>query len=194
MERLTKSGVVSQRDINKLLELSNENQFGTNNAYYKLKHYEDLEEQGKLIKLPCKIGDPVYKIVTQRDSFDDQEYEVVTSVNFTYDRIPEIGKTVFLTCEEAEEKLKKRNWKMIEAKIVKKIVSNNKEFKIRDVVGFKLQRNDKIYDITGEISGIDDDGFCINHIRLDGMSMSNALFVKFAEVQDGAMHLIDCGM
>ena len=26
----------------------------------KLKDYEDLEEQGKLIKLPCKVGDTVY--------------------------------------------------------------------------------------------------------------------------------------
>ena len=47
MERLTKSGVVSQRDINKLLELSNENQFGANNAYYKLKHYEEYKVQLK---------------------------------------------------------------------------------------------------------------------------------------------------
>lgn len=187
MERLTKSGVVSQRDINKLLELSNENQFGANNAYYKLKHYEDLEEQGKLIKLPCKIGDPVYKIVTQRDSFDDQEYEVVTSVNFTYDKIPQIGHTVFLTCEEAEERLKKRNWKMIEAKIVNKIVSNNKEFEIGDDVYFKLQRNGKLYHINGKIVSIYDDGFCINNVRLDDMRMSDALFVKFGEVQDGAI-------
>ena len=41
MDRLTKSGVISQKDINKLLEPSNENQFGMNNAYYKLKEYED---------------------------------------------------------------------------------------------------------------------------------------------------------
>ena len=26
----------------------------------KLKDYEDLEEQGRLIKLPCKVGDTVY--------------------------------------------------------------------------------------------------------------------------------------
>lgn len=26
----------------------------------KLKQYEDLEEQGRLIKLPCKVGDTVY--------------------------------------------------------------------------------------------------------------------------------------
>nr|DAF49826.1 MAG TPA: hypothetical protein [Myoviridae sp. ctBbR2] len=28
----------------------------------KLKDYEDLEEQGRLIKLPCKVGDTVYLI------------------------------------------------------------------------------------------------------------------------------------
>lgn len=44
-KRLTVSGATSQRDINRLLELSNENQFGRNEAYYKLQHYEDLEER-----------------------------------------------------------------------------------------------------------------------------------------------------
>lgn len=29
----------------------------------KLKHYEDMEEQGRLIVLPCKEGDTIYKIV-----------------------------------------------------------------------------------------------------------------------------------
>lgn len=29
----------------------------------KLKEYEDLEEQGGIIKLPCKVGDTVYVIV-----------------------------------------------------------------------------------------------------------------------------------
>ena len=51
-ERLTVSGATTQRDIDKLLELSNENQFGRNEAYYKLQHYEDLEKQGRLIILP----------------------------------------------------------------------------------------------------------------------------------------------
>ena len=31
-------------------------------AYFKLKEYEDLEEQGLLLKLPCKVGDTVYRI------------------------------------------------------------------------------------------------------------------------------------
>ena len=51
-ERLTVSGATTQRDIDKLLELSNENQFGRNEAYYKLQRYDDLEEQGRLIILP----------------------------------------------------------------------------------------------------------------------------------------------
>ena len=51
-ERLTVSGATTQRDIDRLMELSNDNQFGRNEAYYKLQHYEDLEEQGRLIVLP----------------------------------------------------------------------------------------------------------------------------------------------
>nr|DAH99463.1 MAG TPA: hypothetical protein [Caudoviricetes sp.] len=31
-------------------------------VYFKLKDYENLEEQGRLIKLPCKVGDTVYLI------------------------------------------------------------------------------------------------------------------------------------
>lgn len=46
-KRLTKHGAVTQKDINKLLGLSNENQFGRNEAYFKLQYYEDLEEKGE---------------------------------------------------------------------------------------------------------------------------------------------------
>ena len=59
---MTVSGATTQRDIDRLLEVSNCNQFGRNGAYYKLQHYEDLEEQGRLIELPCKVGDTVYYI------------------------------------------------------------------------------------------------------------------------------------
>lgn len=115
MERLTtRDSIVSQRDINKLMELSNENQFGMNNAYYKLKEYEDLEEQGKLVLYPtyayCIIGDEVRKgfvfevtycvcrkpLYTVR--YDDNSLDKHTGY---------LGISVFLTREEAEEKLKK---------------------------------------------------------------------------------------
>ena len=116
-ERLTVSGATTQRDIDRLMELSNENQFGRNEAYYKLQHYEDLEEQGKLIKLPCKIGDTVWDIkwwddTTETRVIDGKTYfrrvmkHKVTKSKFSLRDYKELGKTVFLTKEEAEAALK----------------------------------------------------------------------------------------
>ena len=83
----------------------------------RLKEYEDLEEQGRLVKLPCKIGTKVYDITW----WDDVQEKVVvkgktyyrrihkhkvSKSTFGYTDIEEIGKTVFLTKSEAEEKLK----------------------------------------------------------------------------------------
>ena len=120
MERLTVRGsVVSQRDINKLLEPSDENQFGANNAYYKLKYYEDLEEQGRLIELPCKVGDMVYVISEEKCKYwltapcwncegtCSKEacytpYQTINEYPFTLYMFDAFGKTVFLSREEAE--------------------------------------------------------------------------------------------
>lgn len=38
----------------------------------KLKHYEDLEEDGKIIKLPCKVGDILYCVI--EDEFEENGY------------------------------------------------------------------------------------------------------------------------
>lgn len=119
-ERLTVSGATTQRDIDKLLELSNENQFGRNEAYYKLQRYEDLEEQGRLIELPCKIGDTVWNIrwwdnITETRVIDGETYfrhimkHKVTKSQFSLYDYEELGKTVFLTREEAEAALKGEN-------------------------------------------------------------------------------------
>ena len=95
----------------------------------KLKDYEDLEEQGRLIKLPCKVGDTVWDndcgrpcayTITAFSFGECEEYicEPVTTkeVVFYYANSSgsitgsfaesEIGKTVFLTKSEAEAKLK----------------------------------------------------------------------------------------
>lgn len=87
------------------------------NLATKLKEYEDLEEQGRLVKLPCKIGTEVYNITW----WDDVQEKVVvkgktycrtvrkhkvTKSIFSYFDILEFGKTVFLTKAEAEAKLK----------------------------------------------------------------------------------------
>lgn len=77
-----------------------------------LKEYKDLEEQGKLLKLPCAVGDTVYTIYSDEDGSFIEEPKVeevsthrvwIDSRYFDYD---DFGKTVFLTREEAEAALK----------------------------------------------------------------------------------------
>ena len=88
----------------------------------KLGKYEDLEKQGRLVKLPCKVGDVVYVKMASYCKTHYVEAEVrdfvhfiscgfcvvVTSKYFDKENIPfsEFGKTIFLTKEKAEAKLK----------------------------------------------------------------------------------------
>ena len=99
------------------------------NLATKLKEYEDLEEQGRLIKLPCKVGDTVWDndcgrpcayTITAFSFGECEEYicKPVTTkeVVFYYENSSgsitgsfaesEIGKSVFLNKSEAEAKLK----------------------------------------------------------------------------------------
>ena len=89
------------------------------NIYEKLREYEDLEEQGLLLRLPCKIEDPVWRIIisdnyimpcnVEEFVYSNSLYIIVREELFNTRRglnINEIGKTVFLTQAEAEQKLK----------------------------------------------------------------------------------------
>lgn len=126
-ERLTVSGATTQRDIDRLMELSNDNQFGRNEAYYKLQHYEDLEEQGRLIELPCAVGDTVWfysealeevckgkvigfvlNIYTTPRLWIEVEYtsRLIGEQTFKDREDFMLGKKIFLTREEAEAALK----------------------------------------------------------------------------------------
>lgn len=82
-----------------------------------LKEYKDLKEQGLLVKLPCKIGDDLYCIVNGEvkklkvHSFGVPDFEI-TDIEFKYVDgfkivrfVGELGKTVFITREEAEKEL-----------------------------------------------------------------------------------------
>ena len=86
-------------------------------ALDKLAEYEDLEEQGLLLRLPCKVGTSVYMVAQDcgGDTLDcmrgDCEgcpylYSFVEENKFEAYMCDEIGKTVFLTQAEAEKKLK----------------------------------------------------------------------------------------
>jgi hypothetical protein len=93
-------------------------------AYFKLKDYEDLEEQGRLLKLLCNRGDEVYfiksafslahfpiKAKITRICGVDCDNDVMYVSNTEYNGIDrhfkqsDIGKTVFLTKSEAKKKL-----------------------------------------------------------------------------------------
>ena len=90
---------------------------GNYKAADKLATYEDLEEQGLLVRLPCNVGDDLYCIVNGEvkklkvHSFGVPDFEI-TDIEFKYVDgfkivrfVGEVGKTVFLTREEAEKKL-----------------------------------------------------------------------------------------
>lgn len=82
--------------------------------------YRKLEEQGLLLKLPCKAGDKVYSVTrgfiskyiicsiqkyTEGFFFNWKCEEGIYANTRGFTEF-EIGKTVFLTKEEAEQKLK----------------------------------------------------------------------------------------
>lgn len=86
--------------------------------YRKLAEFEDLAEQGRLIELPCKVGDTLYDIyefIENRNSPEIYEYkakEITVGkdkqgdyfiIDSTIFRVGDFGKTVFLTKEEAEK-------------------------------------------------------------------------------------------
>ena len=91
--------------------------YGNGSPTEKLAAYEDAEEQGLLLRLPVPIGTTVYNT-----TWWDDKYEIVTVNDKKYSRsvrkhkvtkstfglldIKEWGETVFLTQEEAEQKLK----------------------------------------------------------------------------------------
>lgn len=80
--------------------------------YATLNHYKKLEEQGRLIELPCKVGDAVYEIF-DGEICEYKSHEITfDSYNkrFCYDsldiNLDDIGKNIFITREEAEQALK----------------------------------------------------------------------------------------
>ena len=98
-------------------------------VYEKLKHYEDLEEQGLLLRLPCKVGDTVYIVGDRFPAIIDEiriaednhimfefiEYDKSYELTEVWDsggfELEDIGKTVFLTREEAEvQRIKRGKW------------------------------------------------------------------------------------
>ena len=81
----------------------------TNAEAEKWDKWKDLEEQDRLIELPCKVGDTVWRIVTQQDNYDDSPYKIVMRSSFRLDFLRAMGDRIFTTKEEAEAKLEELN-------------------------------------------------------------------------------------
>ena len=99
MERLTE-----WKDDKKLLAKTKfSGDFGSANVLNRLAEYEDLEEQGLLLRLPCKVGDTVYHVVQGRivEISNVDLFFLLLSVAEN-----RFNNSVFLTKSEAEQKLK----------------------------------------------------------------------------------------
>lgn len=127
MERLTKRNSDGMIEANKL-KYYNYNNF--QKMAQKLAEYKNLEEQGLLLRLPCKIGSEVWEIERQlwidhkgcKDciyfgndglgdycDYDEDNPPACTKIvpkKFNIRMLDNFGKTVFLTQAEAEQKLK----------------------------------------------------------------------------------------
>jgi hypothetical protein len=104
-------------------EPSREEEKWTNNRYevlQKLAKYEDLEEQGLLIELPCKIGTPVYFVDDKYtacdncprydgEECDNQCEKTVKAIPFDIRMITFVGSSYYLKQEEAERELAEQN-------------------------------------------------------------------------------------
>ena len=91
--------------------------YGNGSPTEKLAAYEDAEEQGLLLRLPCPIGTTVYNTtwwdcVQEKVKVDGKTFyrtvhkHKVSKSTFSLLDIYDFGKTVFLTKSEAEQKLK----------------------------------------------------------------------------------------
>lgn len=136
MERLTKHGETSHENgiccthfySKECIEVQGNCAYGCKweeEAWSKLAEYEDLEEQGILIKLPIAIGETVYKLShifeceydyeckeeepfkCECNAFCEHESKVYRVIPRPFDisMLAEFGKTVFLTKAEAEKAL-----------------------------------------------------------------------------------------
>lgn len=94
----------------------------------KLTNMEQMEEQGMLVRLPCKVGDTVYTLSYRYECKNDYDCKVprqwkceenipceyekkihyVKESQFCLRMLESLGKTVFLTREEAEKALEKK--------------------------------------------------------------------------------------
>ena len=128
-EMMDNLGIDPFADVRGLIAIFYRNMWAMAELREKLKRYEDAEEQGLLLRLPCKPKSEVFLICSRytRCSFEDVPFEESSCIGCENDcdshkeiyihrnssvdvewivrNLNEFGKTVFLTKEKAKAKL-----------------------------------------------------------------------------------------
>lgn len=120
LEELSNADVSEKMFADGLIPLFYRNLWAMDDLRERLKQYEDAEEQGLLLRLPCKVGDTVYILAGRFGTF--YEEDICDGFYIGRDGILQVkvqnhkgnhvtygvvGKIVFLTKEEAEAALAK---------------------------------------------------------------------------------------
>ena len=71
----------------------------------RLSELAEADKDGRVVVLPCKIGDTVWRMKRTFETFPDKSKPYIEPDAFLLQDVFNIGKTVFLTHEEAEKAL-----------------------------------------------------------------------------------------
>ena len=77
----------------------------------RLKELAEADKDGRVLILPCKLGTKVYRIRYKIVDYPDKPEPEITTTWFTPEYREDIGKTVFLTREEAERAIQEMEGK-----------------------------------------------------------------------------------
>lgn len=122
-EMMDNLGIDPFADVRGLIAIFYRNMWAMAELREKLKRYEDAEEQGLLLQLPCKVGDKLYRItpyvkepiitthvlqINIKQFFNEKiivRIDVMDKMGESCYFLDDIGKKIFLSREEAEAKL-----------------------------------------------------------------------------------------
>lgn len=77
----------------------------------RLRELVEADKDGRCIILPCKVGDTVWRIKRTFETYPDKSEPYIEPDAFLLQDVFNIGKTVFLTREEADHELKRvKGW------------------------------------------------------------------------------------
>ena len=74
-------------------------------SYDRLRELAEADRDGRVVVLPCKVGDTVYRIFNPPGRESVISAHTLMSVDYIVRWLDKFGKTVFLTREEAEKAL-----------------------------------------------------------------------------------------